>query len=159
MITSTATPAEPLLLTPREAARALRVTPRTIYLWIRSGKVRAIHVSERVTRVPGEEIQRLLGAVGGAALAPRTNLDAESSRPDLSSVLWDLDPASVDLDLHARLVIGRILEAGRPAQVRWMFQRYPIELVLDVAENSRGLSHRTSVAWSTLLRDRLSRVA
>jgi excisionase family DNA binding protein len=159
MVTSADTPAAPPLFTPGEAARALRVTPRTIYLWIRSGKLRAIHVSERVTRVPAAEIERLLCADGGAAPATRTSVDTDSSLPDQSSVLWDMDSAHVDLDAHARLIIGRILEAGRPAQVRWLFQRYPIELVLDVAENSRGLSHRASVAWSTLLRDRLNHVA
>ncbi len=135
-------------MTPVEAARALRVTPRTVYLWIRSGKLRAIHLSERVTRIPAVEVERLLGPSGGSA-----------STPDLSSVLWDLDPAQIDFDAHARLIIERILEAGRPAQVRWMFGHYPLERVLDVAEHSRGLGHRAAVAWSTLLRDRLSRAA
>ena len=159
MTTSFDTSADPQLLTPREAARALRVTPRTIYLWIRSGKLRAVHASERVTRIPAGEIERLLGTGATAISAPRADAGPASCLPDLSSVLWDLDPAQLDFELHARLIIGRILEAGRPAQVRWMLRRYPIDLVLDVAENSRSLSHRASVAWSTLLRDRLSRVA
>jgi len=159
MTTSVDTPADPQLMTPAEAARALRVTPRTIYLWIRSGKLRAIHVSERVTRIPQREIERLVGTAGGATPPLGIAADSASSLPDLSSVLWDLDPAQVNSDSHARLIIARILEAGRPNQVRWMFRRYPVGLVLDVAEHSRGLSRRTSVSWSTLLRDRLTRVA
>ncbi len=136
------------LMTPAEAAKALRVTPRTVYLWIRSGKLRAIHVSQRVTRIPAAEIERMLGVRSSSAY-----------HPDLSSILWDLDPAAIDFDVHARLIIERILEAGRPAQVRWMFQQYTLEHILNVAERSRSLSHRAAVAWSTLIRDRLDRAA
>jgi excisionase family DNA binding protein len=148
MTTTKRLPTKNPLMTPAEAARALRVTPRTVYLWIKAGKLPAIHVSERVTRIPAGEVERLLAGRG-----------TSPPPPALTSVLWDLDPAQIDFDVHARLIIERILEAGRPAQVRWLFQRYPLRTVLDVAEHSRALTRRSAVAWSTLLRDRMDRAA
>ncbi len=135
-------------VTPAQAAKALGVTPRTIHLWIRAGRLAAVRVSERVTRIPRAELDRMLKRGLGV-----------QQLPDPSSILWDIDPASIDPDGNARFLIERILEAGRPGHVRWMFGRYPLELILDVAVHARGLSRRASVAWTTLLRERIDRDA
>ena len=58
--------------------------------------VDAMHISERVTRIPISEVERLLRA----AISP--------DRPDLSSVLWDVDIASIDEEAHSRFIIRRI---------------------------------------------------
>jgi excisionase family DNA binding protein len=128
-------------LTPKEAAKRLRVTPRTVRNWIASGRLSAVRVSDRVTRIPASEIERLL------------------ARPDLSSVLWDVDVSAVDEDANSRFLIRRILEAGRPEQVRWMLGRYSLALVLDVAENDAALPRRVGEAWAELLRRRRDRAA
>ncbi len=133
-------------LTPAEAARRLRVTPRTVRNWIAEGKLRGERVSDRVTRIPASEVDRLLGV-------------QRPSRPDLSSVLWDVDRDGIDEDKYARFITRRILEAGRPDQVKWMFRRYPETLIADVAEHDRALPHRVAVAWSELLRRRRERAA
>lgn len=133
------------LLTPREVARRLSVSLRTVYLWIGSGRLPSVRLSERCTRVPASAVDELVSSwrpesVTGAPL-----------RPDLSSVLWDVDPGRVDEDAHARFLIERILEAGDDAQVRWMLARYPREQVARVAGTSRGLSRKSARAWQTLL--------
>jgi len=127
-------------LTPAQVARRLGVTARTVRNWIREGKLSAWRPSERVIRIPVAEVERL-ASVGSAA------------RPDLSSVLWDIDLAALDEEANARFVIRRILEAGRPQQVAWLFRRYPRELIADVARNDRALPHSVAGAWCNLLED------
>jgi excisionase family DNA binding protein len=133
-------------LTTSQTARELGVTPRTIRNWIRNGSINAYRVSERVTRIPVSEVERLKNT-GSAA------------RPDLSSVAWDFDPASLDEDANARFIIGRVIEAGRPSQLAWLFRRYPQSLILEVAETDKGLPRAVAFAWSTLLRERRDRTA
>ena len=57
------------LLTPREVADRLRVSPRTVQNWIRDGKLPAIRVSPRVVRVPADSVDAL---ESGASLAAET---------------------------------------------------------------------------------------
>lgn len=124
----------PRLLTVREVARKLRVSRRTVYGWIASGKLRAIRPSERTTRVPAEALEGLV-----------------VRRPDLSSVLWDVDPGSVDEERHSRFLVERILEEGNDEQVAWLLRRYPRWRIAEVARTSRRLSRRSAAAWSVLL--------
>ena len=121
------------LLTPREVARRLHVSRRTVYHWISSGRLSAVRLSERGTRVPASAVSRLLG------------------RADLSSLLWDVDPADIDEERHARFLIERILDEGSDDQVAWMFGRYPSALIRDVLATSRRLSKKSASAWSTLI--------
>lgn len=140
----TAPIAPPETLSVREAARILGVTPRTVYNWIAEGTLRAQHLSERVTRVPLVEIERL-----------RVRAD----RPDLSSVLWDVDPRTIDEERDAEFIIARVLEAGRPAQVRWLFARYPLQRLLAVTRSERRMNPRAATAWRLLLEERVRRAA
>ncbi len=50
------------LLTPRQVAERLSVSPRTVYLWIEQGRLPVIRFSERVTRVPAEAVDALVAA-------------------------------------------------------------------------------------------------
>jgi excisionase family DNA binding protein len=134
-----------VLLTPREVARRLSVSPRTVYLWIGEGRLPAVRLSQRCTRVPASAVDEL------ASVSPRASDGSALARPDLSTVLWDVDPKTVDEDVHARFLIERILEGGDDEQVRWMLARYPREQVAAVVTSSRGLSHKSARAWEALL--------
>ncbi len=127
-----------------EAARLLGVTPRTVRNWIAAGKLNADRISERVALVPLAEIERVTGA---------------SARPDLSSVIWDVDLSTLDEDRNADFIIRRVLEAGRPAQVAWLFRRYGERRIAEVAEHSRSLPAPVAAAWTELLRRRRERAA
>ncbi len=131
-------------LSVRDAARLLSVTPRTVRNWIREGRLAAIRVSERVTLVPLAEVERLAGRL---------------VRPDLSSVIWDVDLARLDEELNADFIIRRVLEAGRPEQVAWLFRRYGDLRIAATLERSPGLPQRVTVAWRELLRRRRGRAA
>jgi excisionase family DNA binding protein len=137
------TPMQPTLSV-RDAARLLRVTPRTVRNWIASGHLHATRVSERVTLVPLTEIERLTGT---------------PARPDLSSVIWDVDLSTLDEERNADFIIRRVLESGRPDQVAWLFRRYGDARIEQVAGRERGLTHPAAVAWRELLRRRRERVA
>lgn len=133
------------LLTAREAAALLRVTPRTIYLWIRAGKLRAYRISDRVTRIPASEVERLAGESWGKRTSetlPRT---------DNEGVFWDVDADELDPVQHRRFIIERILEYGRPAHVKWLFRRYGEDEIRDVVATSRALSPRARGAWENML--------
>ena len=127
------------LLTAREVATRLRVSPRTVYLWIESGQLESVRLSPRATRIPSSEVVRVLRERDH----PR--------RPDLSSVLWDVDASAIDETKHRKLLIRRILEAGRPEQVAWLFRRYSREEIREVLDHDRGLSRRVASAWRVLL--------
>lgn len=128
----------------REAARLLRVTPRTVRNWIAAGRIDATRVSERVTLVPRAEVERLAGGL---------------VRPDLTSVIWDVDPKRLDEDRNADFIIGRVLEAGRPEQVAWIFRRYGEQRIARVAESRRAIPPRVRAAWTEILRRRRERAA
>jgi excisionase family DNA binding protein len=59
-----------VLLTPREVATRLRVSPRTVYSWIESGRLASVRLSARTTRVPEEAVSALVSGALVAAEAP-----------------------------------------------------------------------------------------
>ncbi len=130
---------ETTLLTPREVAHRLSVSPRTVYTWIESGTLGSVRLSERCTRVPASEVERMVREA------------SRSRRPDMSSVLWDVDAADLDEEIHAPFLITRVLEEGRPEQVNWLFERYGIERIRRAVESGRGLSRKAASAWREIL--------
>ena len=48
------------LLTPRDVAKKLNVSTRTVYNWLEEGRLPAVRLSERITRVPEEAVEALV---------------------------------------------------------------------------------------------------
>jgi hypothetical protein len=42
-------------------------------------------------------------------------------------LFWDVDPGAIDLARDRRYVLGRVLERGRMADVRWVVSEYGTE--------------------------------
>jgi excisionase family DNA binding protein len=56
-------------LTPKDAADILKVNRRTIYSWLKSGKLSGSRLSPRITRIPQSEIDRVLADGTNLAVA------------------------------------------------------------------------------------------
>ncbi|MBW6469434.1 MAG: nucleotidyltransferase domain-containing protein [Anaerosomatales bacterium] len=67
-----------LLLTPREVAERLAVSSRTVYLWIEQGRLPAVRLSERITRVPAEAVDELIERATDAGSSAAIPVGAET---------------------------------------------------------------------------------
>lgn len=53
-------PGEERLLSVRAAARVLGISPKTLRGWVKEGKLIAVKISPRTTRVAASELERLI---------------------------------------------------------------------------------------------------
>lgn len=53
---------EPLAMKPRQAAEALGISLSQVYSLMKEGKLKATHLSSRLTLIPIESIKAMLGA-------------------------------------------------------------------------------------------------
>jgi excisionase family DNA binding protein len=127
------------LMTAPEAAERLNVSVRTVYSWISSGRLPSVRLSPRCTRVSAAAVEALIRA------------STPLRRPDLAPLLWDVDPDRIDEVRDADFLIVRILTAGRPEHVSWMFRRYPLERIERIVVADRRLSERVAGGWRNLL--------
>lgn len=88
-----------ILLTPREVAERLHVSPRTVYSWIESGRLASVRLSERVTRVPEDAVESLVRAALVAAEEP--------ARYGPSAIGGPVRDASASEQARAKLVLHR----------------------------------------------------
>jgi excisionase family DNA binding protein len=97
------------LLTPKQVAERLAVSPRTVYLWIEEGRLPSVRLSERVTRVPADAVDALVASATRPATAqlPATVPAAQTH----SERLWAL------LQQH-RVEIIEIVGRNKGANVR-----------------------------------------
>lgn len=58
-----------MLLTPRQVAARLNVSPRTIYVWLEEGRLPSVRFSERVTRIPEDAVDALVEEATTVAVA------------------------------------------------------------------------------------------
>jgi excisionase family DNA binding protein len=73
----------PAVLTPKEAARLLRVPRRTIYTWIDTGVLPSRRVGKRLLRVLRQDVQAILEQdPEWGSLGADTTLDGERSTGD-----------------------------------------------------------------------------
>jgi uncharacterized protein len=68
------------LLTPKEVAERLRVSQRTVYLWIEGGRLPSVRLSARITRVPADAIDAFVSdAYRSATAAPPIAAEAAAA--------------------------------------------------------------------------------
>ena len=64
---SNTTPDAPTIaLTVHEAAERLRVSPRTVWAWISQGRLDAIKLGPRTTRIPERSLERFVRRCAGS---------------------------------------------------------------------------------------------
>lgn len=69
----------------------------------------------------------------------------------LRPLFWDVDFDQLRIPGHERYIIERILELGDVAEVRWMFQTFPRDLILQALRRSRNLSRKSALFWASFL--------
>lgn len=69
------------------------------------------------------------------------------------SLFWDHSPDAIDADLHAPLVLDRVLEYGTLADARWALGAYGVDRIGDYLRRRgvRTLSRKTLAFWTGLL--------
>ncbi len=73
--------------------------------------------------------------------------------PDLHHLFWDCRPESLDTETHAPFILGRILEYGSLAAVRWALRTYGTERISEFLRQrgARTLSRKTLSFWTLQL--------
>lgn len=68
-------------------------------------------------------------------------------------LFWDTDPSKIDPEKHARYIIERVLEFGRPDEVGWVFKQYTKDAIKKVLNLPRvQLSPQSKTLWSLLVK-------
>ena len=68
------------------------------------------------------------------------------------SLFWDTNPEWIDIKKNARYVIERILDFGRPDEVRWLFKTYSKEEIKRVMNLPRSqVTDKSKSLWTLLL--------
>jgi hypothetical protein len=81
--------------------------------------------------------------------------------PGFSALLWDVDPAGIDVEADQAFLIGRILSAGTLESIRWARRRYGDDAIREwiVRHECRQLSGPQIRFWETVIGLPADRVA
>ena len=72
----------------------------------------------------------------------------EEEKKLLKPVLWDTAIETVDLKIHKRSIIERIMVFGTAELVRWMLKNYSGEEIIAVIKKSKSLDVKTANFWA-----------
>jgi len=68
--------------------------------------------------------------------------------PELKGVFWDVRFEELDVSTHRDLIVGRVVEYGTDAAVRWLRATYKDPEIAEAIENERPrLSERSLGLW------------
>ena len=60
-----------------------------------------------------------------------------------SGLFWDVDQETLDMDRHAKYVVGRVLDVGTLQDWRLLCRRYTLSGILAVARQLRSLDEKS----------------
>ena len=63
-------------------------------------------------------------------------------------LFWDVDPKTIDKKKNAQYIIQRILEMGKPEEVKWLLENYDKRTIKKTLMERRGFSNRTINFWA-----------
>lgn len=72
--------------------------------------------------------------------------------PSIKRLFWDVDKESVDIEKHRFYIISRIIDYGKPQDIKWMQNTYTEEEIKEVICKRRGISKKTAYFWSAYYR-------
>ncbi|MGB9776457.1 MAG: DUF6922 domain-containing protein [Anaerolineae bacterium] len=78
-------------------------------------------------------------------------MNEEGHLPEfLRPLFWDVDFDRLHIPGHEQYIIERILELGDAAEVRWMFQNFPREQIIQALRRGRSLSRKSAIFWASM---------
>lgn len=132
-----------MLLTPRQVAEKLAVSTRTVYLWLEEGRLPAVRLSERATRVPSEAVDTLVAhRRAPSSCDPRDLAVLKSHRDEIVAI-------AATYRASCPRVFGSVArgEAGPASDVDMLFDFAPEASLFDIANLELELSERFGVAF------------
>lgn len=70
---------------------------------------------------------------------------------NMRAFFWDVDPAKLSIAESAHFIIGRLMEHGDEAAVRFLLKNYGRDEMVRVLRKSRSISRCSRVFWSLFL--------
>lgn len=67
------------------------------------------------------------------------------------TLFWDVDPKTIDTEVHACYIIERILDFGNDKEVKWVYETYSHSRIREVVDNPRRLHPNTRALWNELI--------
>lgn len=68
----------------------------------------------------------------------------------LKKYFWDIDFEKLDIEIHSRGILARLLEYGDEKAVRWMKKNFTKNDVAWVLYNLRSVSPRSANFWAVI---------
>ncbi len=63
-------------------------------------------------------------------------------------LFWDIDPLTLDPEIHSSFIMERILRFGLPEDVQLMLKQYSEDSIRDVVIHSRRIDRKTASFWA-----------
>ncbi len=67
---------------------------------------------------------------------------------DIAEFFWDVNARSLDTVKNKKFIIERLLQYGRPEQIKWLFTHYSDNDIVEVVKSSRTIDKKTANYWS-----------
>lgn len=80
--------------------------------------------------------------MAGGSLSTVCNMPNE-----VTMLLWDVDPATLDLEKHKTFLVERVLNMGDEVALRWLWQRYGRGAIYETVITSPRLTLKTARCW------------
>ncbi len=55
------------------------------------------------------------------------------------NLFWDIDPRTLDMERHAKYIVGRVLELGTLQDWRLLCRRFTLPGIIEIAQKLRSL--------------------
>ena len=71
----------------------------------------------------------------------------KKDRALLKPLFWDASYRNINMILHKRWIIERLLHFGRPEQIKWVIEHYSEDDIINTVKVSKSIDKRTANYW------------
>ncbi len=77
-----------------------------------------------------------------------TEVNGTNNMNCIADFFWDVDVKCLDTMKNKKFIIERLLQFGRPEQIKWMLARYSDREIIEVVKSSRTIDKKTAHYWA-----------